>query len=67
MSDTITILSPLDLKPGATNPQGQVVATATLYANGPTVVVGGRYTDGELFAFQWPSGSGWTVNGRTGA
>ncbi len=63
---TVTILSPLDLKPGSISPDGRVVKRARMYATGKMVVVDAQFTDGTSTALMWPSGRGWTVDGRTG-
>lgn len=62
LSNRIVILSPLDLKPGATNPDGLIVEKATLYANETGAIVADvRYLDGSTDALMWPNGAGWKV------
>lgn len=69
MATRIVILSPLDLKPGTISPNGKVVASATIYAPGgaQSVVADVRFEDGTSEAVMWPSGIGWTVDGKVGA
>lgn len=67
MAERVTILSPLDLKPGSVSPDGHVVKEATMYYGDPRLIaVHVEYTDGKIDAFSWPSGKGWFVNGRVG-
>lgn len=61
----LTILSPLDLKPGATDPTGRVVKSSKVYADPRNVVAEVTFEDGTSTAMLWPNGSGWTVDGRT--
>lgn len=61
----ITILSPLDLVPGAIDPDGRVVETARISYSRRDVIAYVEFEDGTTSAYLWPNGSGWTVNGRT--
>lgn len=67
MAGTVTILSPLDVKPGSIDPSGRVVESAKMYVSHGVIVIDAKFTDETSSAFMWPSGSGWVVDGRTGA
>lgn len=68
------ILSPMDLKPGATSPTGRVIKSSTMYTNDSAgfVAVSVEYTEGvdgiawaNSDVFTWPLAKGWTVGGVT--
>jgi hypothetical protein len=61
----IFMLAPSDLKPGSISPEGKVVKRATISATTKLIVVHVTFEDGTSTAYMWPSGSGWTVDGRT--
>ncbi len=61
----IFILAPSDLKPGSIAPDGRIVERARITANSKAVVVSVKFTNDTSTAYMWPSGSGWTVDGRT--
>jgi hypothetical protein len=60
----IWVLAPSDLKPGSIAPDGRVVKRATLTASAKAVVASVEFTDNTSGAYMWPSGFGWTVDGR---
>lgn len=62
----IVILSPLDVKPGSIAPDGRVVKSAHMWVSGTDVLVAAMFEDETQQVFMWPSGTGWTVDGRVG-
>lgn len=62
MGERVLILSPLDLQPGATAPDGRVVEKTTMYYGDPRVIACHvTFTDGTMHAYSWPNGAGWQV------
>lgn len=66
MAETLTILSPLDVKPGTVAPDGRIVAKSTMYVSEDFVATEVVFDDGSLKAFAWPNGKGWVVDGQVG-
>ncbi|UCR89265.1 hypothetical protein [Mycetocola spongiae] len=53
------ILSPYGIKPGATTPDGRVVASGRTVEVENMIVAELEYTDGTIGAFTWPLGHNW--------
>lgn len=67
MTQTITVLTPADIRPGATDSEGRVVKHATMITTSKVLVVNVGFENGESDVLTWPIGKGWTVDGRVGA
>ena len=68
MATTITILSPLDIKPGAQEPSGKTVQSVRQYydARHAAYAVEATFEDGSVQVFLWPTAKGWVVDGQVG-
>lgn len=60
-SGDVYILSPFDVKPGATTPKGEVVIKSTLYEDKVNGIIAVDYETnrGTHAALSWPATTGW--------
>lgn len=65
MGRKIHVLQPQDLRVGSVAPDGRVVLSAQPLEGPDRVILTVRFTDGTSGSYIWPSGRGWTVDGKT--